>query len=249
VLCTGATRPRDLAVEGRTFQGVHFAMDFLRSSTKALLDATSPAITAEGKDVIVIGGGDTGTDCVATSLRQGCRSVVQLEIMPKPPLDRQADNPWPEWPKVYKVDYGQEEAAAVQNGDPRRYAVMTKKFLDAGTGALTAVEVSDVEWVNDEGRFIPRPVSGTEEILPAQLVLLAMGFIGPEESLLQQLQITQDARSNIKADEQSYKTNRQGIFAAGDARRGQSLVVWAINEGRAAARECDRYLMGTTCLP
>ncbi|NTW93264.1 MAG: glutamate synthase subunit beta [Chlorobiaceae bacterium] len=249
VLCTGATRPRDLAVEGRTFQGVHFAMDFLRSSTKALLDATSPAITAEGKDVIVIGGGDTGTDCVATSLRQGCRSVVQLEIMPRPPLDRQADNPWPEWPKIYKVDYGQEEAAAVQNGDPRRYAVMTKKFLDAGTGALTAVEVSDVEWVNDEGRFIPRPVSGTEEILPAQLVLLAMGFIGPEESLLQQLQITQDARSNIKADEQSYKTNKQGIFAAGDARRGQSLVVWAINEGRAAARECDRYLMGTTCLP
>jgi len=249
VLCTGATKPRDLTVEGRTFTGVHFAMDFLRSSTRALLDGTEPAITAEGKDVIVIGGGDTGTDCVATSLRQGCRSVMQLEIMPKPALERQPDNPWPEWPKVFKVDYGQEEAAALQGEDPRRYCMMTKKFLDKGTGRLQDVEVSQVEWNMDEGRYIPRPVSGTEEILPAQLVLLAMGFIGPEENLLQQLQITQDGRGNIKADETSCRTNKPGIFAAGDARRGQSLVVWAINEGRAAARECDRFLMGTTCLP
>jgi len=249
VICTGATKPRDLTVEGRAFSGVHFAMDFLRSSTRALLDATEPAITAEGKDVIVIGGGDTGTDCVATSLRQGCRSVVQLEIMPKPALERQPDNPWPEWPKVFKVDYGQEEAAALQGEDPRRYCMMTKKFLDQGTGELQAVEVSKVEWVMDEGRYVPRPVSGTEEILPSQLVLLAMGFIGPEENLLQQLQITQDGRGNIRADETNCRTNKPGIFAAGDARRGQSLVVWAINEGRAAARECDRYLMGMTCLP
>jgi len=249
VLCTGATKPRDLTVEGRAFTGVHFAMDFLRSSTRALLDATEPEISAEGKDVIVIGGGDTGTDCVATSLRQGCRSVVQLEIMPKPALERQPDNPWPEWPKVFKVDYGQEEAAALQGEDPRRYCMMTKKFLDHATGELQAVEVSKVEWVMDEGRYVPRPVSGTEEILPSQLVLLAMGFIGPEENLLQQLQITQDGRGNIRADETNCRTNKPGIFAAGDARRGQSLVVWAINEGRAAARECDRYLMGTTCLP
>lgn len=249
VLCTGATKPRDLTVEGRAFTGVHFAMDFLRSSTRALLDAMEPEISAEGKDVIVIGGGDTGTDCVATSLRQGCRSVVQLEIMPKPALERQPDNPWPEWPKVFKVDYGQEEAAALQGEDPRRYCMMTKKFLDHGTGELQAVEVSKVEWVMDEGRYVPRPVSGTEEILPSQLVLLAMGFIGPEENLLQQLQITQDGRGNIRADETNCRTNKPGIFAAGDARRGQSLVVWAINEGRAAARECDRYLMGTTCLP
>ena len=168
--------------------------------------------------------------------------------MPKPALERQADNPWPEWPKVFKVDYGQEEAAAVQGEDPRRYSVMTKKFLDEGTGAVKAVEVSQVEWVMEEGRYIPRPVSGTEEILPAELVLLAMGFLGPEESLLQQLQVAQDERGNIRADE-SFRTKKQGIFAAGDARRGQSLVVWAINEGRAAARECDRHLMGTTCLP
>ena len=248
VLCTGSTKPRDLVVEGRNFQGVHFAMDFLRSGTKALLEGDEPSISAKGKNVIVIGGGDTGTDCVATSLRQGCKSVIQLEIMPKPALERQADNPWPEWPKVFKVDYGQEEAAAVQGEDPRRYSVMTKKFLDEGTGAVKAVEVSQVEWVMEEGRYIPRPVSGTEEILPAELVLLAMGFLGPEESLLQQLQVAQDERGNIRADE-SFRTNKQGIFAAGDARRGQSLVVWAINEGRAAARECDRHLMGTTCLP
>jgi len=249
VLCTGATKPRDLAVEGRNYSGVHFAMDFLRSSTKALLEGTEPVLSAAGKEVIVIGGGDTGTDCVATSLRQGCKSVIQLEIMPKPSLERQPDNPWPEWPKTFKVDYGQEEAEAVQGSDPRRYCMMTKKFLGSDSGALASVEVSQVEWVMDEGRFVPRPVSGTEEILPAQLVLLAMGFVGPEENLLQQLQVIQDARGNIKADENTCKTNKQGIFAAGDARRGQSLVVWAINEGRAAARECDRYLMGATFLP
>jgi glutamate synthase (NADPH/NADH) small chain len=224
-------------------------MDFLRSSTKSVLASTPPDISAVGKDVIVIGGGDTGTDCVASSLRQGCRSVMQLEIMPKPPLERQLDNPWPEWPKTFKVDYGQEEAAAVQGEDPRKYAMMTKKFLSDDQGELCAVEVSSVEWVNVDGRFVPQPLSGTEQIYPAQLVLLAMGFVGPEEHLLQAMQILQDERSNIKADEKSYRTSRERIFAAGDARRGQSLVVWAINEGRGAARECDRFLMGQTSLP
>lgn len=249
VLCIGATKPRNLAEEGREFQGIHFAMDFLRSSTKALLDGHAPILSAFDKNVVVIGGGDTGTDCVATSLRQGCKSVIQLEIMPKPPLDRQFDNPWPEWPKIFKVDYGQEEAALIQGEDPRKYSMMTKKFLADENGALRAVEASMVEWIKDNGRFVPQPVAGTEQIIPAEMVLLAMGFIGPEEHLLQQLQIVQDERANIKATDKTYHTNRERIFAAGDARRGQSLVVWAIHEGRAAARECDRFLMGYTNLP
>jgi glutamate synthase (NADPH/NADH) small chain len=248
VRCTGATNPRDLNADGRNLDGIHFAMEFLRASTKAVLDGTEPALSAKGKNVVVIGGGDTGTDCVATSLRQGCKSVIQLEIMPKPADFRQDDNPWPEWPKVFKVDYGQEEAAAVQGDDPRRYLMMTKKFIGEN-GQLSAVEVSKVEWIKQEGRTIPVPVSGSEEIIPAQLVLLAMGFLGPEAQLLQSLGVEQDSRSNIKADEKSYRTSVDKVFAAGDARRGQSLVVWAINEGRAAARECDRFLMGCTSLP
>jgi glutamate synthase (NADPH/NADH) small chain len=248
VICTGATKPRDLEAEGRELKGIHYAMEFLRSSTKSVLDGTEPALSAEGKDVVVIGGGDTGTDCVATSLRQGCKSVVQLEIMPKPPARRQDDNPWPEWPRTLKVDYGQEEAAAVQGDDPRRYLMMTKKFIGENK-QLSSVEVSQVEWVKQDGRFIPVPVSGSEELLSADLVLLAMGFLGPEDALLKALDVEQDARSNIKADQKSYKTSVEKVFAAGDARRGQSLVVWAINEGRAAARECDRFLMGVTSLP
>ena len=249
VLCTGSTKPRNLSAEGREIPGIHFAMDFLRTSTKALLDESELLLSAKGKHVVVIGGGDTGTDCVATSLRQGCKSVLQLEIMPKPPLERQPDNPWPEWPKTFKEDYGQEEASCVQGEDPRKYSMMTKKFLADEKGELQAVEVSRVEWVNDNGRFVPQPVAGTEQIIPAELVLLAMGFIGPEEHLLQQLQVLQDERSNIKAPETTYHTSQERIFAAGDARRGQSLVVWAIHEGRSAARECDRFLMGGTCLP
>jgi glutamate synthase (NADPH/NADH) small chain len=248
VLCTGATNPRDLSAEGRELGGIHFAMEFLRSSTKSVLDGTEPALSAKGKHVVVIGGGDTGTDCVATSLRQGCKSVIQLEIMPKPPAQRQEDNPWPEWPKTFKVDYGQEEAAAVQGEDPRRYLMMTKKFIGEN-GQVTSVEVSQVEWIKQDGRFIPVPVADSEEIIPADLVLLAMGFLGPEEPALKALQVEQDARSNIKADQKSYRTSVEKVFAAGDARRGQSLVVWAINEGRAAARECDRFLMGDTSLP
>ena len=252
VLCTGATLPRDLPVEGRSLAGVHFAMDYLTASTKALQDGGPDAtpIHARGKDVVVIGGGDTGTDCVGTAIRQGCRSLVQLEIMPRPPLERAADNPWPEWPKVYKLDYGQEEAAAKFGDDPRVYLTTVKKFVGNAKGALEAIVTVEVKWSrNQRGQFVPVEVPGTERTRPAQLALLAMGFLGPEQALLKDLSVESDARGNIQAEHGRYATNLKGVFAAGDCRRGQSLVVWAINEGRGAARECDRYLMGKTDLP
>jgi len=252
VICTGATLPRDLPVEGRNLKGVHFAMDFLTVSTQAVLrdqpDATP--ITAAGKDVLVLGGGDTGTDCVGTSMRQGCRSLQQIEIMAMPPMDRAADNPWPEWPKVYKMDYGQEEAAAKFGADPRVYLTTVKKFLGDEAGNLRAVVTVNISWQkNDKGAFVPVEQPGSEKEHPAQLVLLAMGFLGPEQALLKDLKVEVDPRSNVKAEYGKYATSVPGVFAAGDARRGQSLVVWAINEGRGAARECDRYLMGATELP
>ena len=252
VICTGATLPRDLKVEGRELAVVHFAMDFLTLSTQAVLKnkPDESAISAKGKDVLVLGGGDTGTDCVGTSMRQGCRSLTQLEIMAMPPMDRAADNPWPEWPKVYKMDYGQEEAAAKFGGDPRAYLTTVKKFVGDGAGNLASVITVQIAWEkNDKGQFIPVEQPGTEKEHPAQLVLLAMGFLGPEQALLKDLKVEVDARSNVKADYGKYATSVPGVFAAGDARRGQSLVVWAINEGRGAARECDRYLMGATELP
>jgi glutamate synthase (NADPH/NADH) small chain len=252
VICTGATKPRDLPIEGRQLKGVHFAMEFLTANTKALLDRHKNGnfIDATGKDVIVIGGGDTGTDCVGTSMRHGCKSLAQLEILPKPPLHRAPDNPWPQWPKTYKLDYGQEEAAAKFGADPRVYLVTAKKFIPDAHGHVSGVEIVDVQWErNDKGQFIPKQMVGTERILPAQLVLLAMGFLGPEDAIAQQLNVMRDERSNYKADYGKYTTNIPGVFSAGDCRRGQSLVVWAINEGRQAARECDRYLMGTTVLP
>jgi glutamate synthase (NADPH/NADH) small chain len=252
VICTGATLPRDLPVAGRDLNGVHFAMDFLTVSTQAVLkntpDATS--ITAKGKDVVVIGGGDTGTDCVGTSMRQGCRGLTQLEIMAIPPMDRAADNPWPEWPKVYKMDYGQEEAAARFGADPRAYLTTVKRFVGDAEGNLTGVVTVNIRWEqNDKGQFTPVEQPGSEKEHPAQLALLAMGFLGPEQSLLKDLKVDTDARSNVKAEYGKYGTSVPGVFAAGDARRGQSLVVWAINEGRGAARECDRWLMGATELP
>jgi len=252
VICTGATLPRDLKVEGRELKGVHFAMDFLTVSTQAVLrDAPdSTPLTARGKDVVVLGGGDTGTDCVGTSMRQGCRSLQQIEIMAMPPMDRASDNPWPEWPKVYKMDYGQEEAAAKFGSDPRVYLTTVKKLVGDGAGNLTGVVTVNITWdKNDKGQFIPVEQPGSEKEHPAQLVLLAMGFLGPEQALLKDLKVEVDARSNVKADYGRYATSVPGVFAAGDARRGQSLVVWAINEGRGAARECDRYLMGATELP
>jgi glutamate synthase (NADPH/NADH) small chain len=252
ILCTGATKPRDLLVEGRQLKGIHFAMDFLTDNTRRLLDSSHKGefISAEGKEVMVIGGGDTGTDCVGTALRHGCRSLVQLEILPRPPLERAPDNPWPEWPKIYRLDYGQEEAAARFGADPRVYLTTAKQFIGDGQGRVKAVRTVAVRWErNDKGQFVPREVPGTEHERPAQLVLLAMGFLGPEQPLLDELGIHRDPRSNVKADYEKYSTNHQGIFAAGDCRRGQSLVVWAFNEGRGAARECDRYLMGHTHLP
>ena len=252
VLCTGATKPRDLPIEGRQLKGVHFAMEFLHNNTKALLDGKKNGsfISASAKDVVVIGGGDTGTDCVGTSMRQGCRSLVQVEILPKPPLERAKDNPWPEWPKVYKLDYGQEEAAATFGADPRVYLTTATKFESDESGQVKAVHLVNVQWErNDKGQFIPRNVPGTERVLPTQLVLLAMGFLGPEQPLLEALGVERDARSNVKADHGRYQTTIPKVFAAGDCRRGQSLVVWAFNEGRGAARECDRFLMGKTDLP
>ena len=252
VVCTGATKARDLPIEGRNLKGIHFAMDFLTGNTRSLLDRhkNGSFISAEGKDVMVIGGGDTGTDCVGTAMRHQCRSLVQLEILPRPPMDRASDNPWPEWPKVYRLDYGQEEAAAKFGGDPRVYLTTVKQFFGDDHGAVKEVLTVQIKWErNDKGQFVPKEVPGTEQRRPVQLVLLAMGFLGPEQPLLEALGVERDARTNIKAEFEKYHTSVKGVFAAGDCRRGQSLVVWAFNEGRGAARECDRYLMGRTSLP
>jgi len=252
VLCTGSTRPRDLPIEGRELKGIHFAMEFLTGNTRTVMQGnpTEDFISAAGKDVVIIGGGDTGTDCVGTSIRHGCTSVTQLEIMPKPPETRAPSNPWPEWPKVYKMDYGQEEAAAMFGGDPRAYLNTATKFEGDENGHVKAIHTVQVQWMRDEnGRFTPQHIPNTEKVIPAQLVLLAMGFLGPEQMLLDSLGLERDARSNVKAEHEQYITSIPGVFAAGDCRRGQSLVVWAINEGRGAARECDRYLMGHTELP
>jgi glutamate synthase (NADPH/NADH) small chain len=250
VLCCGATKARDLPIPGRDLDGIHFAMEFLHANTKSLLDSNhkdNRYISAKEKHVIVVGGGDTGTDCVGTSMRHGCKSLTQLEILPRPPDTRQPDNPWPEWPKVYKLDYGQEEAKARFGGDPRIYLTTGEKFVGDSDGRVKELHVYDVEWAkNEQGAFIPKRVSGTDKILRADLVLLAMGFVGPEETVLNELGVERDPRSNAKAEYGKFSTNVPGVFAAGDCRRGQSLVVWAINEGRGAARECDRFLMGTT---
>ncbi|MEZ4832319.1 MAG: glutamate synthase subunit beta [Caldilineaceae bacterium] len=258
VLCCGATKARDLPIEGRELSGIHLAMDFLRGNTKALLDQYSgsngkgghhPPISAEGKDVIVIGGGDTGTDCVGTSLRHKAKSVVQFEILPQPPLERQADNPWPEWPKILRVDYGQAEAIARRRRTRANYLIQTTKFVGDENGHVKELHTVEIEWQKVDGRFTPVPVPGSEKVWPAQLVLLAMGFLGPEDRIIEELALARDPRSNVQAEYGSFATNVEGVFSAGDMRRGQSLVVWAINEGRAAARECDRYLMGETSLP
>ena len=251
-LCGGATKPRDLPVEGRNLKGIHFAMEFLHANTRNLLggsleEESTLTISARGKDVIVIGGGDTGTDCVGTALRHGCRSLTQFEILERPPLERQPDNPWPEWPRVFKVDYGQEEAIAMFGNDPRIYSIQTKRFIGDESGHVQALETVNVEWVaGANGRRMPREIPGTEKIWPAQLVLLALGFLGPEDQLLTQLGVERDERSNVRAAQGKYATSIPGVFSAGDMRRGQSLVVWAIHEGRGAAREIDRYLMGET---
>lgn len=244
VLCTGSTVPRDLPIPGRELQGIHFAKNYLHSVTRSLLDSgfkDSGAITAAGKDVVVIGGGDTGTDCVATALRQGCRSVRQIEIMPCLPHSRTASNPWPEFPRVFKTDYGQEEAIRKFKSDPREYCINSKEFIGKD-GKVESLRLCQIEWQNKDGRMIPAEIPGTERVVPAQLVLLAMGFVGTETRLFDEFKFDKTPAGNIAAGEGDYRTSVPGVFAAGDARRGQSLVVWAIAEGRGAAAAVDRYL-------
>lgn len=245
VICTGATKARDLPIPGRDLKGIHFAMEYLSQNTKSLLDsdhADGNFINAAGKDVIVIGGGDTGTDCVGTAMRHGCKSVTQFEIMQRPPDARADDNPWPEWPRIFMVDYGQKEAKARFGSDPRSFAVKTTEFIGDADGNLTSLKTIDIDanW---------QDIAGTEREWPAQLVTLAMGFLGPENPVLAQLGVETTERSNVDAEHGDFHTNVEGVFAAGDARRGQSLVVWAINEGRGAAKSVDLWLMGETDLP
>jgi len=248
LLATGATVPRNLDIPGRELKGVHFAMEFLTQNTKSLLDsnhADGNYISAKGKNVIVIGGGDTGTDCIGTSLRHGCKSLVNLELFPKPPDARAPGNPWPLFPRTYKIDYGHEEAAQVQGNDPRTFSVDSINFEGDPNGHVTSLKTANVEM--KDGQF--RRVGGTEKIWAADLVLLAMGFLGPEHSATDLVGIEYDERSNYKTKNKSYHTNLEGIFAAGDCRRGQSLVVRAIAEGREAAREIDLFLTGSSELP
>ena len=248
LLATGATVPRDLPIPGRELQGVHFAMEFLTKNTRSLLDsnlADGNYISARGKDVIVIGGGDTGTDCIGTALRHGCRSLTNFELFPRPPATRAAHNPWPTWPVIFRTEYGHEESAAKFGSDPRVFLISSTEFLSARKGRVGGIRTVDVEL--KDGRF--ENVPGTEREWPADLVLLAMGFLGPEHDVSDPLEIAYDERSNYHAEYGKYQTSIETVFAAGDCRRGQSLVVRAINEGREAAREIDRYLMGSTELP
>ena len=255
LLATGATNPRNLPIPGRELNGIHFAMEFLTANTKSLMDSNledGNFISAEGKKVVVIGGGDTGTDCIATSLRHGATSIVNLEIVPRPPEGRADNNPWPQWPRIYRVDYGHEEVAAKWGEDPRDYSVESVEFIADDNGNVKAIKVAQVDWSKpvENGPPFSR-VEGSEKIIEADLVLLAMGFLGPEQYILDAFGegVETDPRSNYKADHGEFKTSVDGLFAAGDCRRGQSLVVWAINEGRGAARAIDGYLVGQSTLP
>ena len=244
LLTTGATKPRDLAIPGREGDGVHFAMEFLGKNTKSLLDSklkNNNFISAKDKNVIVIGGGDTGNDCLGTSLRHKCKSLLNFEIMPELPKDRADNNPWPLFPRIHKVDYGHEESIEVLGKDPREYSISGKEFLRDESGKLIGIKTVMVDSAFKE-------IKGTEKTWKADLILLAMGFLGPENYINQEVDIDLDERSNFKADHNIHKTSHPKVFAAGDCRRGQSLVVWAINEGRAAAREIDKELMGSTAL-
>ncbi len=244
VLCTGSTIPRDLPIKGRDLKGIYYAKDYLGAATKSLLDSEGKdgkAISAKDKDVIVIGGGDTGNDCVATAIRQGCNSIRQIEIMPCLPHSRTPNNPWPEFPRVFKTDYGQEEAIALYKKDPRQYCITSKEFI-GNDGAVEQLKICQVEWKNIDGRMIPQDITNTEETIPAQLVLLAMGFVGTEQNIFNEFKIAKSPQNNIDAKEDDCTTSIPGIFAAGDARRGQSLVVWAVKEGRQAAKAVNDYL-------
>jgi NADPH-dependent glutamate synthase beta subunit-like oxidoreductase len=238
LLATGATLPRDLNIPHREGDGVYFAMEFLRKSTKSLLDSNlddGNYLSAKDKNVIVIGGGDTGTDCIGTSLRHGCKSLVNFEIMPKPPIDRADNNPWPLWPIIYRVDYGHEEAAARFGKDPRVYSISGKEFVRDDKGSLLGINTVEV---NKSFKEIP----GTIQFWEADIILLSMGFLGPEHYVSEPLNVELDGRSNYQAEYKIFQTSSAKVFAAGDCRRGQSLVVRAIDEGRLAAVEIDKYL-------
>ena len=248
LLATGATVPRDLPIPGRGLDGVHFAMDFLTQNTRSLLDsnlADGNYISSKDKDVIVIGGGDTGTDCIGTALRHGCRSLVNFELFPQPPATRAPNNPWPTWPVIFRTEYGHAESAAMFGKDPRVYLISSTEFTAGDGGRVAGIRTVDVQL--KDGKF--ENVPGSEREWPADLVLLAMGFLRPEHAVSDALDLAYDERGNYRADYGKYQTSVENVFAAGDCRRGQSLIVNAINEGREAAREIDRYLMGSTELP
>ncbi|KAL8353762.1 hypothetical protein RB601_003546 [Gaeumannomyces tritici] len=252
IICTGATVARDLPIKGRNLDGVHFAMEFLHKNTKSLLDselADNAYLSAKDKDVVVIGGGDTGNDCIGTSVRHGAKSVINFELLPQPPPERANDNPWPQWPRIYRVDYGHSEVRQHQGKDPREFCIMSEEFVDDGEGKVKGINTVRVEWTKSaSGGWDMKKVEGSQQFFPADLVLLSMGFLGPEARVLGD-DIEKDARKNVKTPPGKYCTNAEGVFAAGDCRRGQSLIVWGINEGRQAAREVDLYLEKCTSLP
>lgn len=253
VLACGASNPRDIKAPGRDANGIYFAVDFLKSTTKSLLDSgltDGKYISAKGKNVIVIGGGDTGNDCVGTSIRHGCKSIMQLEMMPKPPVDRLPNNPWPQWPRVLKTDYGQEEAIAVFGEDPRVYQTTVKEFIKDKKGNLCKVKLVKLEPKKDEktGRMMMSEVAGSEYEVDCELVLIAAGFLGTQKYVSDAFGVELNERTNVKTAPGKFATNVDKVFTAGDMHRGQSLVVWAIREGRDAAREVDEYLMGYTNL-
>jgi NAD(P)H-dependent glutamate synthase small subunit len=252
LFATGATNPRNLEVPGRELNGIHYAMEFLTANTRSLLDSRlqdGNYISAKDRNVIVIGGGDTGTDCIGTSIRHGCKSLVNFELLPQSPAERAEDNPWPLWPVIHRVDYGHEEGIERFGSDPRQYCILTKEFIGDDAGNVAAVKTVEARWTRVDGKWNMEEVAGSEKTWDADLVLLSMGFLGPEHYVSDPAGIEYDGRSNYRADYGKYATSVKGVYAAGDCRRGQSLVVWGINEGREAAREIDRDLMGTTSLP
>ncbi|GAW25181.1 putative glutamate synthase [Rosellinia necatrix] len=252
VIATGATVARDLPIKGRNLNGIHFAMEFLHKNTKSLLDSDlgdGAYLSAKDKNVVVIGGGDTGNDCIGTSVRHGAKSVINFELLPQPPPQRGRDNPWPQWPRIYRVDYGHTEVAQHMGKDPREYCIMSEEFVDDGSGNVKGINTIRVEWTKSStGGWDMKKLEDTKQFFPADLVLLSMGFLGPEARVLGD-DIEKDARKNVKTPAGSYATNVPGVFAAGDCRRGQSLIVWGINEGRQSAREVDTYLQGSSYLP
>lgn len=253
ILACGASNPRNIDVPGRDAAGIYFAVDFLKANTKSLLDSgleDGNYISAKDKHVIVIGGGDTGNDCVGTSIRQSCASVTQLEMMPKPPVKRAENNTWPEWPRILKTDYGQEEAISVFGSDPRVYQTTVKEFVKDGEGKLCKVILVSLTSQKDPetGRTMMVPIEGSEKEVPADLVLIAAGFLGCQDYVADAFGVERNARTNVATEAGSYKTNVDKVFVAGDMHRGQSLVVWAIREGREVAGQVDRSLMGYTNL-